>query len=88
MAKLYDVVAITGAYTDKEGREKKRYATLGAVIETKNGPMLKLETIPVTWEGIAYLNEPRPRTQAPTASPPMDERQNPAEAVFDDDIPF
>lgn len=45
----------------EEGRDKPRYVRMGAVIETRNGPMLKLEAIPVGWDGWAYLNEPKPR---------------------------
>ena len=78
MAKIYDVVAITGTYTGADGKEKKRYATLGAVIETKHGLMLKLETIPVTWEGMAYLNDPRKREEPKRDDPPP----------FDDRVPF
>ena len=58
MAKLYDIRAVTGTY-EKDGETKKRYATIGAVLETKNGgQMIKLDTLPVSWDGFAYLNEP------------------------------
>ena len=59
MSRKYEVTAITGKYTDKNGQEKSRYQTIGAVIETKNGPMLKLEAVPIAWDGWAYLNEPK-----------------------------
>jgi hypothetical protein len=58
MAKTHDVVAVTGKYTDKNGKEKSRYQTIGAIIQTKNGPMLKLESVPLGWDGWAYMNEP------------------------------
>lgn len=61
MSKKYDVTAVTGKYTDRDGNEKSRYMTIGAVIETRNGPMLKLEGVPVGWDGWAYLNEPKER---------------------------
>lgn len=83
MGKVYDVVAVVGKYTDKTGKEKSRYANLGAVIETKNGLMLKLETVPVNWEGFAYLNEPKPREDAPQTRPQADETP-----PFDDRVPF
>ena len=41
---------------------KRQYQRIGSIIETKNGPMLKIDTIPVcepAWSGWAYLNEPR-----------------------------
>ena len=75
MGVKYEVTAITGKYTDREGKEKNRYAKLGVVMDTKNGPMLKLETIPVGWDGFAYLNEPRtddrPKKQSNDDDPPF-----------------
>lgn len=61
MAKVFDVVAVTGTYKDKEGKEKNRYMNIGSVLETKNGTMLKLDGVPVNWDGWAYLNEPKPK---------------------------
>lgn len=61
MARKYEVTAVTGKYTDNNGTEKSRYQTLGSVIETKNGLMLKMESVPVGWDGWAYLNDPKPR---------------------------
>jgi hypothetical protein len=93
MGKKYDVVAVTGKYTDRDGNEKSRYLNIGAIIETRNGHMLKLEAVPVGWDGWAYLNEPkereergggspsgRQRTRAEADAPPADD--------FDDSIPF
>lgn len=86
MSKLYDVVAITGKYTDREGNEKNRYLNIGAVIQTKNGQMLKLEAVPVGWDGWCYLNEPKPRDEQPQR------RAVPAKSSsfddLDDDIPW
>jgi hypothetical protein len=62
----YEVSVITGKYTNKDGAEKNRYQRIGSVIETKNGPMLKFDCIPVVeggWSGWAYLN--KPKDQAP-----------------------
>ncbi len=50
----------------EEGRDKPRYVRMGSVIDTRNGPMVKLDAIPVGWDGWAYLNEPKPKDgQAP-----------------------
>lgn len=91
MSKTYEVTVVTGKYQDRDGKEKSRYMTIGAVLETKNGPMLKLEAVPVGWDGWAYLNEPKEREgqqqaqrqQARQSAPPRD-------AGFDegDSIPF
>jgi hypothetical protein len=84
MAKTqYEVTAVVGRYTDKEGKEKNRYQRIGSIIETKNGPMLKLDLIPVMedgWSGWAYLNPPRPK-EAKYEGLPRDEE-------FDGDVPF
>ena len=65
MSKLiYEVKVRSGMYTDKDGNEKGRYERIGSVIETKNGPMLKIDAVPVMeggWSGWAYLNDPKPR---------------------------
>lgn len=65
MAKKYDIVAVTGKYQAQDGSEKNRYLNIGAVISTKNGFMLKLEAVPVGWDGWAYLNEPKARDEQP-----------------------
>lgn len=77
MAIIQEVTAVTGKYKDKDGNEKSRYMKLGVVMDTKNGPMLKLEAIPLGWDGWAYLNEPK-------------EKESPKKGRGDDggDIPF
>ena len=65
--KKYDVVAVTGTYTNAQGEEKKRYLNCGAVFETEKGLSLKLEGIPVgsEWNGWLSLFEPRNATAKP-----------------------
>lgn len=76
----YEVTAVTGTYTDNNGNEKKRYTRMGAVLTTKNkGFVLKIEAIPVNWDGWAYLNDPEEKKEAP-------KRREPEET--DSDIPF
>jgi hypothetical protein len=83
MAVKYRVSATTGEYTDREGNTKKRYVDLGVVMDTKNGGlMLKLEAIPVGWDGCAWLNEPKEREER-TGGRNREKQFNP-----DDDVPF
>lgn len=85
MSVTYEVTAITGKYTNRDGQEKSRYLKIGVVIETKNGPMLKLEAIPTGWDGFAYLNEPREREEKQSQRPSRGGQQ----AAHDfDDAPF
>lgn len=87
MSIKYEVSAVTGKYTDKDGNEKNRYTKVGVIIETRNGLMLKAEAIPIGWDGWAYLNEPRtddkPRQESrPKRSAPADSFQE------DSSVPF
>ena len=59
-----EITAIVGKYKDQNGQEKNRYQRIGSVIDTKNGPMLKLDSIPIAdpaWNRWAYMNEPKPK---------------------------
>lgn len=62
MAKVINEVKVkTGTYM-KNGEEKASYQRIGSIIETKKGPMLKIDSMPVIeggWSGWAYLFEPR-----------------------------
>ena len=61
-----EISCITGEYTNAAGERKKRYQRIGSIIETKNGPMLKLDVIPLRengWDGWAYINDPRPQEE-------------------------
>lgn len=76
----------------KDGEEKTAYVDIGVVMDGKNGGfILKLESVPVGWDGWAYLAEPeaRPRGGAPQqrrAGPPP--AQGGGADELDDDIPF
>jgi hypothetical protein len=61
---IYEVSVINGTYINKNKEKKNRYQQIGAVIDTKNGPMLKLDSTPLVeggWNGWAYLNTPKPK---------------------------
>jgi hypothetical protein len=76
MATIYEVTVRAGTY-QKDGQEKVRYQRIGSVIETKKGPMLKLDQVPLVeggWEGWAYLFTPRTDDQkAPKAAETFDD---------------
>jgi hypothetical protein len=87
MAVLKEIVAIVGKYTDREGKEKNQYQNMGKLIETQGGKqMIKIDCIPIGFDGWAYLNDPRPRDEQP-------QRQQAQSALQPDDtdggdIPF
>ena len=88
MAKiLNEITCVTGSYTNNDGVKKNRYLRIGSIIETKNGPMLKLDQLPLKeggWDGWAYINDPKPKEE-------YQQRQKPKGNGFDDmndDMPF
>ena len=63
-----EISCIVGTYTNKDGQSKNRYQRIGSIIETKNGEMLKIDSIPMKeggWDGWAYINDPRPTEERP-----------------------
>jgi hypothetical protein len=92
-----EIVAITGKYKDGAGKEKNRYAKIGVVMEKDDGArMIKLESIPVGWDGWAYLNDPKDNSNGNGASHRQVQQQQAAGQSrgasgfddFEDDIPF
>lgn len=63
MKKTHDLKAIVGEYTNKAGETKKRYITIGAVLENEKGMSIKIESIPVGWNGWAGAYIPQEKTQ-------------------------
>lgn len=85
MAVVYYIKAAVSEYTDKDNNPKKNYQTIGIVMETKHGLMLKIESIPLLQlkQGsiMAYLNKPEDeKKEAPQAQA--------AQPSVDSDIPF
>jgi hypothetical protein len=68
------------------GDDKTAYVDIGAIMDGKNGGfILKMEQIPVGWDGWGVLSEPKPYNK-PVAAPA---RQTPLSPVGEDgDIPF
>ena len=63
-----EISCIVGTYTNKDGQSKNRYQRIGSIIETKNGEMLKIDSIPMKeggWDGWAYINDPRLTEERP-----------------------
>lgn len=81
MAKLKYEVSVA-----QKGKDDKTYwRRIGVVLQSDKGFSLKLESIPVGWDGWAQLFEPKPREEtrpAPAAKQPGSFDQ------MDDDIPW
>lgn len=80
---FYEVTAVLGEYINAQGETKKKYQKIGAIINSKHGPMLKLDIVPVGWTGYAYINEPYDKEK-----PKSESRPNRRNEPMDDDIPF
>ena len=76
MATKWVIKTANGTYTDKFGKEKTSWLTFGKIVEKKNGGLsLKIESIPVEWNGWGQLFDP----------PEEDDKKQPKS---DDSIPF
>ena len=81
---LKEISTTVGEYKNAAGEVKKRYLRIGSIIETRNGAMLKLDTIPLKeggWDGWAYINDPKKNEEE---RKPV--RQAPD--IDDSDLPF
>lgn len=81
MALKYEAV-VTQRY-EQNGEEKKRYIRVGAVFEGAKGLSLKLDSIPVSFDGWIQFYEPKPKEDKP--SPPDNK---PADDDSDGPVPF
>jgi hypothetical protein len=81
----YDCIVKNGTYTDKSGNEKNRWSKIGVCVETKQGGLaIKLETVPVVWDGWISLAEPKPK-ESGTGNPVL---SGAGLSGIEEDIPF
>lgn len=94
MSKKYDVVAVTGTYTDQQGQQKNRFENVGAVIVNKSGGFTLLLKKTFNPAGLAdparetialNLYEPQQQGRQPVQ---QSAQQAPADDFESDDIPF
>lgn len=83
MKKVYDAVVVTGEYEDRNGDKKKRYLNVGVVLEGDKGMSLKLEALPVNFNGWINFYEPKEQSQ----QRPAQQRQQEG-APFNDEVPW
>ena len=84
MAITHDLLAGGESYVGKDGKERRKWIRCGVVVETKNGGQaIKLETIPVNFDGWLQMKEPFPKDSQQTSAK--------SSTSFDDiesDVPF
>ncbi|MEJ7745266.1 MAG: hypothetical protein WKF61_00625 [Luteimonas sp.] len=91
MKKTHDAVYAGEKYTDREGNEKTRYVNVGALMQRDDGSMtMKLEAIPVGFNGWINFYEPKPKDGEQTQRQARPQRTSNAPAAeFDgEEIPF
>ena len=77
----YEVKAKNGSYKNAQGEEKVRWHHMGVCFQNDKGQLsLKIDSIPLNWDGWVSLFEPKPKD----GSTPQQAYQAPAL----DDIPF
>lgn len=90
----FEVAAVVGEYTNRDGETKKRYQNVGTVWENDKGQMsMRLESLPLSkdWNGWLSFFDPKPRDGAKSAPKPA---AKPAQSSSDgfsdnlDDVPF
>jgi hypothetical protein len=83
MAIKYDVICKNGSYTDKTGAEKTKWMKAGVCMETKQGGLaIKLESLPVGFDGWLTLSEPREKDNFK----PRGNDEMPKHRIQDDDL--
>jgi hypothetical protein len=88
MSIKYEACARGEKYTTADGQEKQRWIKCGVVIDGKNGLSLKLESIPVNFDGWLSFFELKPREEQ---RPQRQQRPQQRQSGFDDmpdDVPF
>lgn len=87
MSKKFDVV-VTQRYSDRDGNEQKRYINIGAVFETAKGMSMKLESIPMGWDGWCAFYEPKAKEGGQQTQQRAPARNAPRGDDMDESIPF
>lgn len=55
----HDVIFKAGSFTGRDGTERNAYRTIGAAWPNDDGAIsvIRLDVIPVSWDGTLYLRE-------------------------------
>ena len=85
MSDRMDLIAVVGEYTDKNGDAKKRYLKVGSFFnDATKGMSIKLDAVPVDFNGWLSVKEPFQEGERPTRTTPPKK----GKPDFDDDVPF
>lgn len=88
--KIYDMVAVTGTYTNGKGEQKNEYTNIGKfIVMDDNSFFSVMKTVPVgNWDGKVSYYEQKEKEhtqhQATVAAPPS----SPSPSSVGDSLPF
>lgn len=81
----YEVKTKNGTYKDRNGEEKTKWHQMGVCFENDKGQLsIKIDSIPVGFDGWVSLFEPKPKEAGAVRSAPS----GAGNSIQDDDIPF
>lgn len=79
----YELKAKSGTYKNQQGEEKPNWVKMGVCFESDKGLSLKIDNIPVGWDGWVSMFPPKPRETINLKDDPF------ADLIHaKDDIPF
>ena len=88
-SKKYDAAIVVGEYTDASGQKKKRYKTIGAVMDGEHGPYLLLDSTALSMQLFALANRDRRDSVLVSLFDADRDRNKTGDAPpVDDDIPY
>ena len=83
MALKYEAKAKVGTYTNQNGEEKPNWVRVGTVFETEKGMSMKIDAVPVGFDGWVSFFVPKPKDGSSPAAPASKNLGD-----INDDIPF
>ena len=83
----YEVFTKNGTYKDSNGQEKNRWFRMGVCFQNDKGQLsIKIDGVPVNWDGWMSLMEPKPKETQAGSNKPLN--TGAGTGITDDDIPF
>lgn len=89
MALNFELFARGEAYKDKNGDDKNYWIKCGVVIDNKSGGQsIKLESLPVNFDGWLVMKEPKPKDNKPDNATESKPALNQPPVNENESIPF
>jgi hypothetical protein len=83
-----ELVVATGKYTNAQGEEKTRWSRIGRIMKSEKGYKMKIDTIPLEWNGWAEMVEPEQRNAQAAGGAAPAQKAAPVVSTAAEDLPF